>query len=218
MFRIVLGFLLIVAAISSFMFLLQDVDDSPALAEVLDSLHCRPGETIRQTFGGASSINFRVNGRAVAYTCINDARVERDVTAGVMLTIFAGFGVPLVTAILFIIWGAVGHTRRAARRLLATDDLGTFSGAVLAGDDGRVTFRTGSRDRDTVQPANLPPAAARLVQQLLEGMSSAGLNAAVSGGDLADRLEQLQEARDRGFITEDEYQRLRQRILDSLGS
>lgn len=36
-------------------------------------------------------------------------------------------------------------------------------------------------------------------------------------GDLTDRLEELKEARDKGLITEDEYQQVRKAILDSLG-
>jgi hypothetical protein len=38
----------------------------------------------------------------------------------------------------------------------------------------------------------------------------------VSGSDLSARLRQLDEARKAGLITQDEYDRLRQQLLDSL--
>ncbi len=43
------------------------------------------------------------------------------------------------------------------------------------------------------------------------------MQASTGGGDLTTRLRQLQEAKDNGLISYDEYDRLRQKILDDVG-
>jgi len=45
----------------------------------------------------------------------------------------------------------------------------------------------------------------------------AQMQANAGGGDLTSRLKQLQEAKDNDLISSDEYDRVRQKILDDMG-
>jgi hypothetical protein len=65
------------------------------------------------------------------------------------------------------------------------------------------------------QVDSLPPEAAEVIRQVLGGFQASASQFAMSG-DLASRLRQLQEARDANLIYEDEYNRLRQQILDAM--
>jgi len=64
----------------------------------------------------------------------------------------------------------------------------------------------------------VPGLTADRVQALQNQMQAHNVFGAMSGGDelsLADKLKQLQEARDAGLLSADEYDRLRQQILDA---
>jgi len=54
-----------------------------------------------------------------------------------------------------------------------------------------------------------------LVQQVLSGLNANMSHLEWGKISLADRLQQLQDARNKNLITEDEFQRLRQHLLDS---
>jgi hypothetical protein len=66
--------------------------------------------------------------------------------------------------------------------------------------------------------SSLPPETANLIRQMLGGLnlSTSQMSALSQKTDLKDRLRQLQEARDANLITQEEYDRVRQQILDSL--
>lgn len=235
MIRFLFGLALIGAAVVALVATAaQNVNESPALADLLTQAFCQPGERVEQTYSGIGSTSgsgFMINNRYVYYYCINDAGGAREITGQVVTLIMTAFIGPLLLGILFIVWGSIGMARRATRRAFA--QLDSLGGAVItqAGADGQpVVIRTGgaggrgvthtvvSVSGQTLDSANLPPETARMMQQLLDGLSGAGFNAAAmnSGDDLADRLEQLKEARDKGLISGDEYERVRQQILDSL--
>jgi hypothetical protein len=65
-----------------------------------------------------------------------------------------------------------------------------------------------------VTPAQLNPQMAQLVQQVLSGLNVGMSHMDWSKIGLSERLQQLQDARNKNLITEEEFQRLRQHLLD----
>lgn len=215
MFRLILGIVLMVVSVVVMIFMLQDPVGQPALADLFKDLHCGPGETVRQTVstGGGSLVT--VNGRGVFYACVNDAGTARDITDKVALTVGLSFAIPFTVSLLLFLSGIFGMVRGAARR----------AARAAAGVDAigqPLVFQTGGPGRTatvvTIQggdigQADLPQDAAHVVQQMLDSMGSF---TPVRGGDLTDRLEEIKEALDKGLISQEEYDRLRRRILDDL--
>ncbi|NWG17718.1 MAG: SHOCT domain-containing protein [Chloroflexi bacterium] len=210
MFRLILGIVLMVVSVIVMIFMLQDPAGQPALADLFKDLHCGAGETVRQTVstGGGSPVT--VNGRGVFYACVNDAGTARDITDKVALTIGLGFATPFILGLLLLLSGIFGMVRGAARR--AAGDMDTIGQPLVfqTGGPGRTTTVVTIQGGDIGQ-ADLPQDAARVVQQMLDSMSGF---APTQGGDLTARLEEIKEALDKGLISQEEYDRLRRRILD----
>ncbi|MBZ0281964.1 MAG: SHOCT domain-containing protein [Anaerolineae bacterium] len=215
---------------------------NPMMTNVMTSLVCQPGETFVQEVGGTVNNSFnRPAGRSLAFYCENNEGQQRDVTGQAIGMMVAGFAVPFVAGLLLTIWGVYGMMRRAAKRTFdqPADYMPGFGSSstvfnmggnnpvgtptVITADSGPMT-RSGTVvtvNGKQVSTGDLPPETARIVNQLLGGMSSMMGDAsqwttATDQNDLTDKLQQLQEARDKGLISTEEYDRLRRTILDSL--
>lgn len=169
---------------------------------------CRPGETLEEE-GGAESYTPGVGyGRNVRYFCVDDAGERREVTGdfvegmlgnvgGALLPMLSGGLVTIISPlvltfgfILAIIGFAFSRRRRSP----------TITQYVYSAGQGIPPTYTMPTTQTPTPSANLgfptKPAAR---------------------GDLTAKLRQLDEARQANLISDDEYQRMRKEILDSIG-
>jgi hypothetical protein len=67
--------------------------------------------------------------------------------------------------------------------------------------------------------ANIPPEAMERLQEVFGklGMAFSSMSD-INQDDLTDRMEELKEALDKGLITQEEYETVRQRLLDNFSS
>jgi hypothetical protein len=234
MIRIFLGILLILAAS---LLLLSFIEGSPLANNLLTLLVCKPGEQFAQELGGNVGDAFgRNRGQELHYYCTNASGVQRDVTEGVIFAGIGGFILPLLLGLLFLLWGIFGIARGRSRRadeVVGVPTASTFTGfgqpSVTAstyefnfdqpGKSATVITMNGQQ----VSQSDLPHDTAQLVNQVLDNMGAMMNNVnpkvwtMTTGGDLTDKLRQLQDAKDQGLISQDEYDRLRKEILDNLG-
>lgn len=242
MIRLLLGIGLMALA---FVVLIMAIGDSPnaTMTNLMTQMVCEPGETFVKELGGTVNNSFnRPAGRSIAFYCEDNDGQQREVTGQAMGMMIAGFAVPFVVGLILTIWGVYGMMRNAAKRAFdqpnsyapgfssssAVFNLGgdapVGTPTVITADSGPMT-RTGTVvtvNGKQVSAGDLPPETAQLVNQLLGGMTSMMGNTsqwttdANQNDDLTDKLQQLQEARDKGLISAEEYDRLRKAILDSL--
>ncbi|MCC6801491.1 MAG: SHOCT domain-containing protein [Anaerolineae bacterium] len=154
---------------------------------------CNPGETLDQVMGPESYSPGTGYGRQVSYFCVNDAGERREVTGsfvqGMLGQVFSSIPSMFIPAL----GGCV----------LTVGILFVVIGFILSArrrSANRVTVSTYGFDF----PANPTPTAAPRPRQQPQS------------GDLSAKLRQLDEARQSGLLTEDEYQRKRREILDSM--
>lgn len=229
MLKIILGVLFIVAAfVLMFAIIIpsESLRDNPDWLNLQASLVCNPGERFQQEIGTyiRSSGLSGTGGFPVYNTCIDANGSERDVN-GQWIAINLGgfFGVPFVVGLLLLLWGIIASVRRSMKRVVPA--VTAWDGAT--GTPGNIyTFDTEQPGQSatvvTINNKNarlqdLPPETARMVQQLLGSLTGAiGQMDATNQADLTDKLRQLQEARDANLISQSEYERLRQQILDNV--
>jgi hypothetical protein len=222
--KIILGIgLMLVAFVAMTLF----ITENPAAAQLQQSLLCQPGEQIEQVTGGRSCDSFGRNcGTSFTYNCVNAAGTARDVTLPTIGLLVGSFAGPFVIGLLLLMWGILGGVRRANRRVMttATDWFGQTSNSGQPGSG--VVFKTIepgqtatfiSMNGQPVNPGDLPPETAAKLQSVMN-MLGTSMNAVNSTpqASLVAQLEQLQQARDKGLISQSEYDQLRQEILDKL--
>lgn len=238
MLRLVLGIgLMAVSFVLLFMFI--QAGDNKLASDILTALTCNKGEHFTQELGNTifdSSSNTR--GREFRFYCKTET-TQRDVTAQGILIGIAGFVVPFLLGLGLLLAGIFATVRSSIRRQTAGFSTPTFSNSTVQIDPfgqpiDAQTFRMdmpGQTRSSTVvtvngQPGNLAdlsPETAQMVQQMLGGlgtvmkMSNFDQQAQTPlQGDLTDKLQQLQEAKDKNLITQEEYDRMRKDILDQL--
>jgi hypothetical protein len=170
-----------------------DQATTPTAAEL-----CNPGETLDEVTGQEEYTALEGWRHSVQYYCVNDAGVRRDVTGqfvgGMIGQVFGGIGsiaIPIVSSML-LVPGII---------LLV---LGAIFSRRRAGG-GNVVVRTYTYGGGTPSRFAFPDDPTVIAQQ----------NPA-ENDDLSKRLIQLDAARKAGLISEDEYARKRQEILDSM--
>lgn len=152
---------------------------------------CNPGETLDQVTGPETYSQGTGYGRQVSFFCVNDAGERREVTGdfvqGMLGQVFSSIPSMFIPAL----GGCV----------LTVGILFLVIGFILSARRRGVT-------RVTVPsytfdfPSDAPPAPRSRQQP--------------QSGDLSAKLRQLDEARQSGLLTEAEYQKKRQDILDSM--
>jgi hypothetical protein len=237
--RLFLGFLLIGAAIVTIFVLISAANDTSSNG-LFKSLVCQPGEKFTEVLGDYITDSNGGRGRQTNYYCDNGDGGRRDVTFSVFGIIFAAFGIPLVAGILMMIWGGFALARRQRNAILSMVGNAVSGGFVPSGttvnfgtapitpapsdpnnpfpfDQPGVPVRTATVftiNGQQVAPAQLNPQMAQLVQQVLSGLNVGMSHMDWSKIGLSERLQQLQDARSKNLITEEEFQRLRQHLLD----
>ncbi len=202
---IVLGIALLVGGIigSRLAFTPSDlvIDVEPTAEEL-----CQSGEKLEIEQGASSYTPGQGSGRPTLYYCVDDAGNRRDVTgefveglfgqaAGLIPAFASGVGISLITSILTTV-GAV---------LLVIGLILTFT---------RRTRTSSLPGVPVVGAGGVVPS--QMMEQLRRDQNVTTVIPSAPGSDLTARLRQLDEARKAGLITQEEYDRLRQQLLDSL--
>jgi hypothetical protein len=185
----------------------ENLGRSPTAAEL-----CKPGETLEEAKGASTYTQGQGYGRSVQYTCIDADGNRRDVTGQFVTDLFGripdfmmGIGVQVLwtcligAGVFFAIIGALVSRGRGGRRVYSLDG-GSGAQIYINGQPinaGQVqTWR--SNDDGTAAPVSF------------------GGSTPSAKGTLAERLQQLENARNAGLISSSEYDRLRQKMLDEM--
>lgn len=209
--------LMIVAFVALFGFFFYPMDDNPPdprIANVMDSVFCNPGETYVRQLGGLVSGSGTVSmARELTLYCEDNEGQRREVTGRSIAISVVAFVVAFVGGLLLTIAASFRLTARWSRRLI--------SGAMAAGGPVRVYSNTpdGPVEYSTTvvdaKDGQIPPEAADMIRQVMQGFqgTTPGLS---RNDDLSSKLRQLEAARRDGLISQTEYDRVRQQILDSM--
>ncbi len=206
--RIFLGVLLIIVACLAMCGIvvipvLPPLADNASIDNALAVILCKPNERLER------DLYQRTDNDGTSYsmtpTCINSERQREDVTVKWVLIGGGAFVIPFLIGLFLTIWGA----GRAAKRRIANSlgnpgyNVVNTSGMPASNmefKDGVLKVGGMQLKMDHLNPENI---------KAQMGMSA-------GGGDLTEKLRQLQEAKDNGLISSSEYDRMRQKILDDM--
>jgi hypothetical protein len=206
---IVIGF----AALFAFTIIAPEVRaQNESVATLQNALFCNPGEKYVEVLGGRVTDSFGRNaGRAFSAYCEDSEGQQRDATGRSVAIMAGAFAVPFLLGLSLALGSLIAMFRRGSKPA-ATN---AFPTTILATQSGEGFSQVSVVTVTGHQVDSLPPEAAEVIRQVLGGFQASASQFAMSG-DLASRLRQLQEARDANLIYEDEYNRLRQQILDAM--
>lgn len=199
---ILLGVLLILAGSSVMIALLMPQTFAPVEDFILQ-LHCEPGDRLTsvdsiQTSGTLNS--------ATTLFCDDNEGNLRDITSDMFVMVAVAFLVPFGVGMVLVYIGAVLRQREQA------PDISDAWGGVPVGQIADVEVYGQGFDANSLSQMNIPPEKLEQVQQVLRTVTSAfGINSTLS-----ERLQQLEEARQKGLISQSEYDETRRAILDSM--
>ncbi|MEM9952760.1 MAG: SHOCT domain-containing protein [Chloroflexota bacterium] len=190
-FLIMLGVLLDLAVVALLVLTLNGFGLAEAITGVLlEPFVCESTETLWMRDGSA--------------ICIDSDYQERDVTGEAMPYLLGGTVMGVVIGIVLINAGARMTMQNREKVKFATIPSGQI-------EDLTEIYRQGQQvDFQSVQ-ATIPPEVATILRNVLSQMGIA-----VDGGTLSERLQQLEDARRQGLITQAEYEQVRQAILDRM--
>ncbi len=205
---ILLGF----AALMFFTAVAPDVRaGNESIANLQNALFCDPGERYVEVLGGTVTDSFgRNRGRAFSAFCVNAEDQEREVTGRSFALMAGAFAVPFLVGLLLGVGSLIAITRSASRA--------TIQSAVpmFSNQPGESFSQVSVMTVDGQQVESLPPEAAEVLKQVMGSFGATASQFASGSNDLAGKLRQLQEARDAGLITEEEFSRMRQQIMDKM--
>ncbi len=183
----------------------------PTVQAINSAVFCEPGERYVESIGGlVFGSGTRPLGRAYDIYCENNEGQQRDVTGRSLGIIIVGFTAPFILGLFLAISGITALSVRATRRMVTTS---IGPDASFSTTPGRGVHYSTTVVRMNDQ--EIPPEAADMIRQMFDGMQTTSAQMpASSGGDLVSKLRQLEEARDADLISQAEYDRLRQQILD----
>lgn len=234
-----LGVLLILVALAGLFLVvvlpvIPGIGNTPFLLNIQGALFCPAGHTYEQeqeqlrtrpgeTFFMVNGFCITAEGERIPFS--QEQETQRLIVSALIFT------VPFLIGLLFATLSIGRMTRRAAGTLV-----GQMAG-TKGGGTPQVMWQTSTRTMDMsdeslaevkrltgidIQPAGdgfRVQMAGRDEPITVFEASSAAMRMPGAGGEeasLAERLKQLDEARDKGLISSEEYDRLRQAILDSL--
>ncbi len=215
--RILVGIILIVVAFVILFGIivipvLPPTEDNVSINTYLQTLLCNPGEKfVRDQYQTRDSDG---TGYSMTPYCVNSERQREDVTGKWVLYGGGGFTVFFLIGLIFVISGASGAAGRRTGQLFQAVP-NSFGGTDFAmfnsggSSPKNIDFQDGVLKVNgfEINMGNLSP---EKIDALKAQMKTIG------AGDLTTRLRQLQEAKDKGLISSDEYDRLRQKVLDDV--
>lgn len=161
---------------------------------------CEPGEKIETEEGPSSRTVGGTWGRPITVYCVDDEGNRREVTGQ-----FAGdlFGQAFASMPAFL--GGIGLSMCFSSLIVV--------GIILLIIGSIITRRSQPR---TVMAGGIPGVQVYTNQPGAVDVTRYVQQQSKSGGDLTAKLRQLEEARNKGLISAEEYDRLRQQILDTM--
>lgn len=216
-----LGILFIILAVIGLLVIILVPILAPDVMQSLAPVICGPGYTIRQDrYEYSRPGEYSVS---VTHTCIGDGdSFEAD--SRMMLAGFLVFGGFLTSGIFLMTRGATRWTKKLASS--------GYVSVTNVTPDGTYTQKFPASD-GTAGKVKRDPAVGQQLQQITDMLTSIGMapadivverrkreelgfaGNAMDGDSLTERLQQLEDAFNKGLITADEYARKRQDILDS---
>lgn len=193
--------------------------------------YCNPDETLEESQGSSQYTPGQGYASSVQYYCVDDAGNRRDVTGqfaenllGGMSGIFSSFSSPFRMeyvalfggGVLALFIGIFVSVSRGRRRFAAaqTMNFDFSSGTPVPGSP------SGTRVQMNGQEYVTTPEMANQIRRMQNAVHFtnvvAGTPAAQTTGDLKSRLSQLDEALKANLISQEEYDRLRQQLLDQM--
>lgn len=222
MLRIILGGFLMLFSLGLLGALVAGPDFAPTKA-VMTTINCKAGETYVQELGAYTPNTSNPSGgggRSVAFYCQDSAGNQRDVTGTSIVIMIAAFVLPFLAGLALTMLGIFSLTRRGMNAIFNSVgvDASAASPFMVRQPETSVTYM--QVDATDMNQTNLPPHVLQILQQMMQGVGTnvqmQGANPQAPTGDLTSALRQVQSARENGLITEEEYLRLRQEILDKM--
>lgn len=201
-FLIFAGILLIITAVI-FMMATLGVFGTDIAAQIIVPISCEEGDTIRTQ--NRLSFSNNGSGQTTDFFCVDNEGDEEDVTGSVVMIIIVGFAGLLGTGILMIFIGAGILAKRVGQNFT-----NSLFGQQNLGNVQSTSYDL--RKSSNVSQAQLSPEAKAVMEQVFSQVGDAFGN----NDTLADKLRQLDEAKQQGLISQSEYERTRQAILDSM--
>ena len=212
--RILVGILLMVVAFVALFGIivipvLPPTQDNATVNNYLTPLLCQPGEhLIREQYVTHDSDG---TGYSMTPYCVNSERQREDVTGRWVLIGGGGFIVPFLLGLLITIVSAARRQQNALFQSVPNSYGGTDFAVFSSGNNTKtIGFGDGA-----IKVNGFEIKMDGLTQDKINALKSQ-MQANMGGGDLTTKLKQLQEAKDNGLISSDEYDRLRQKILDDV--
>jgi hypothetical protein len=210
------GVLLIVVAFTALFFFTvvppEARAQNPSIASLQNALFCNPNEQYVEVLGGRVTDSFGRNaGRAYSAYC-EDLEGQQRAATGRSFAIMAGaFAIPFLVGLALAVGSLIAMVSRGSRRAARS----ALPVTVFPPQTGEGFSQVSVVTVNGQQVDSLPPEAAEVIRQVFDGFQASASQFATSG-DLAGKLKQLQEARDANLISEAEFNRLRQQILDKM--
>ncbi|MEP7286016.1 MAG: SHOCT domain-containing protein [Chloroflexota bacterium] len=171
------------------------------LLSVQGVLLCHPGEKF--TLTGQDYSDFRGSARVFESACVSENGEPRNVDDARIPIALVSFLVPFLIGLFMVMIGSAAVTQRRVKAMLsgssfkmpakAMTDFNISEDGVM--NIGGVQIKLDKAMRGTPQ-----------VIRTADFMAS--------GGDLTEKLQQIHDALAKGLITQQEYDQMRQRILD----
>jgi hypothetical protein len=229
MIRIIIGVgLMVIAFVILFLFI--GGPENPLVANIMTALNCQPGERFVQVLGGYVYNSDGSSGQEFNFYCQSEIG-RRDVTGQGVVEGIVGYLVPFLTGLGLTLTGSFAVTRRRSKTAVSAKAGFTSPSSTQTDPFGNPINITDFQADVTGQPlhmpsiitmngkqtnfTDLPPETAQKIEQTLGklGMMMTSGTFTMHSGDLSDKLQQLQEARDKNLITQEEYDRIRTEIL-----
>jgi len=212
-----LGLLMILAGIGGIVFsmvnpsmfnieeLANNLGRSPTAAEL-----CNAGETLEEATGSSEYTPGQGYGRSVQYTCIDAEGNRRDVTGQFVGDLFGRVPSFLLGIGAQVLWTC----------LIGVGVFFAVIGALVSRGGRRVVTFKSKGLGPQVYINGQPIDAAQVQTWRSDGTPSSfgGTVSPTTKGTLAERLQQLENARNAGLISSTEYDRMRQKIMDEMQS
>jgi len=193
-------------------------EGNPTLMNILAAVVCNPGEKFVQDFHTESDLRGTARGGPVY--CIAPNETQTEVTGSLMVRAVIGSLIPFFAGLFFLtskpkrpaMVSSAGNTQVYTLPTTFTTQSFTSSDGFqmphIEVKDGVLKVDGFEIHMDGISPEHL---------KLFQGTSPIFMGGAqTNAGSLAAKLKELQEARDSGLITGDEYDRLRKEILDKM--
>lgn len=194
-----IGLMVLAFGIMGFFMLPLLFEGNESVMAIQAAVLCGPGETFTTDFYTMSDLRGTARGGQVY--CVAEDGTRTEATGKSMLYAMIGFIVPFMLGLFLAMRGASKQSQGSLDDLLAASGQGGFTSGSVQVD--RRTYE--------IDPKSVDVKA--LLQQF--GIDAGdGVQVQRGGGSLTEQLKDLQAAYDKQLITREEYDRLRQQILD----